>query len=219
MTNPSVSIEDYLGAIYRLQRQDGSPLPLGDLQEHFGFSPISIHEMIQKLVQRGLVEYLPYKGVVLTPSGSAAAAALVRRHRIWECFLTDGLQVPIDEAHSLAHDLEHAAPDWITERLFTHLLQPEVCPHGNLIQKIEDVSGGITLDTGEAGQVFKLLRIFPEKAASLQLARETGLLPGEVVRIRSKDIERTSLEIRGMKQNIFTEDLASFWGLEINNES
>jgi Mn-dependent DtxR family transcriptional regulator len=51
-------------------KADGSPLPLGDLQEHFGFSPISIHEMIQKLVQRGLVEYLPYKGVVLTPSGS-----------------------------------------------------------------------------------------------------------------------------------------------------
>ncbi len=216
MTYQSTSIEDYLGAIYRLQKQDGVPLPLGDLQDHFGFSPISIHEMVQKLVQRGLVEYLPYKGVMLTPSGFAVAESLVRRHCIWECFLVDGLQVPIDEAHDLAHDLEHAAPDWITERLFSFLLKPEVCPHGNRIQWAVDTSRGISLDSGEVGQVYRLTKIFPEKPASLKLARETGLLPGEVVRILDKNIGKTLLEVDGKKKNFLTEDLACFWGMDID---
>jgi DtxR family Mn-dependent transcriptional regulator len=48
--------------------------------------------------------------VRLSDTGRNTAAALVRRHRIWECFLANELKVPIDEAHHLAHDLEHAAP-------------------------------------------------------------------------------------------------------------
>ncbi len=156
MTNSSVSIEDYLGAIFRLQRGGGLPLPLGELQELFGFSPISIHEMVQKLVQRGLAEYLPYKGVLLTPIGYDLAASLVRRHRIWECFLANELQVSIGEAHHLAGDLEHAAPDWITERLFNHLGQPSSCPHGSDINNLGTFPEGRPLSEGVVGQVMRI---------------------------------------------------------------
>lgn len=218
-SNSSVSIEDYLGAIYRMQKQSESPLPLGDLQEHFGFSPISIHEMIQKMVQRGLVVYLPYKGVLLTSSGMAVAAALVRRHRVWESFLVNSLQVPIDEAHNLAHDLEHATPDWITERLYDHLAKPEACPHGNSIEKSIDAPRGISLNTGKTGQVFQLTQIFPEETSALKMARETGLLPGEIVRITKIDSNTTSFEIHGEEQNLLTEDLAYFWGMDLQNGS
>jgi DtxR family transcriptional regulator, Mn-dependent transcriptional regulator len=219
LNNPSVSIEDYLGAIFRMQPKDGQPLPLGELQEYFGFSPISIHEMIQKLVQRGLAEYLPYKGVLLTASGSATAAALVRRHRIWECFLADELKVPIDEAHHLAGDLEHAAPDWITERLFSHLGQPDTCPHGSAINKLDVNPSGVPLITGEVGRVFSLSRIYPENTSTLLVARETGMLPGETVRIIEKNDKETIVELRDRKIKIITEDMACFWGMDISDES
>ncbi len=217
MTNPSISIEDYLGAIFRLQPKDGQPLPLGELQEYFGFSPISIHEMIQKLVQRGLVEYLPYKGVLLTASGSITAAALVRRHRIWERFLADALKVRTDEAHQLAHDLEHAAPDWITERLFTYLGQPEACPHGSSINEMDAQMSGMPLNRGNVGQTYMLSRIYPENQESLEVAREIGLLPGETVKIIAKNDTETMIEIGEQIKKILPEDLACFWGMDISD--
>jgi DtxR family transcriptional regulator, Mn-dependent transcriptional regulator len=219
LSNSSVSIEDYLGAIFRLQSKDGQPLPLGELQEYFGFSPISIHEMVQKLDQRGLVEYLPYKGVRLTPHGSMTAAALVRRHRIWERFLADSLLVSTDEAHKLAHDLEHAAPDWITERLYTHLGQPEACPHGNAIDESETWPGVISLDKAEPGMDILLTRISPENENSLQAARDHGLVPGVKVRIVVKDGLETAIEIQRQMKKIKPEDLAFFWGMDISDGS
>jgi DtxR family Mn-dependent transcriptional regulator len=217
MTTSSVSIEDYLGAIYRMEPKDHQPLPLGELQQHFGFSPISIHEMIQKLAQRGLAEYIPYKGVLLTDTGRTTAAALVRRHRIWECFLANELQVPIDEAHDLAGNLEHAAPDWITERLFTHLGQPDSCPHGSDINEHETQPEGISLGNGEPGKKYLLTRISPENKNSLHLAREYGLLPGETVWVTGRDEGLISLEINGCGKNIQSEELGCFWGMDITN--
>jgi Mn-dependent DtxR family transcriptional regulator len=52
-------VEDYLGAIYRLRDDPESPVPLSALGEHFGFSPVSIHEMVQKLSQQGWIRYYP----------------------------------------------------------------------------------------------------------------------------------------------------------------
>jgi len=219
MTTPSISIEDYLGAIYRMEPKDRQPLPLGDLQEHFGFSPISIHEMVQKLVQRGLAEYIPYKGVLLTDTGRTTAAALVRRHRIWECFLANELQVPIDEAHNLAGDLEHAAPDWVTERLFTHLGQPVSCPHGSDISEHDALPEGISLNNGEAGKKYLLTRISPENKNSLHLAREYGLLPGETVRVTGRADGQVLVEINGCDKKIHSEELECFWGMDITDGS
>jgi len=217
LTQPSASIEDYLGAIYRLHPGNDRPLPLGELQEHFGFSPISIHEMIQKLVQRGLVDYLPYKGVSLTAKGYGMATALVRRHRVWECFLADALQVPIDEAHDLAGDLEHAAPDWITERLFTYLQQPEACPHGNAIGELAAIPAEISIDRGDVGRAYLITHIFPENRESLQMARQTGLLPGESIRITGRTDIETTIEIRNQQKSFVSEDLNCFWGMEITD--
>jgi DtxR family transcriptional regulator, Mn-dependent transcriptional regulator len=217
MTTPSVSIEDYLGAIYRLEPKDRQPLPLGELQQHFGFSPISIHEMIKKLEQRGLAEYIPYKGVKLTDSGQTTAAALVRRHRIWECFLANELQVPIDEAHTLAGDLEHAAPDWITERLFSHLGEPAACPHGSEIVEQEVLTNDMSLKDCENGRQYLLTRISPENDKSLHLAREYGLVPGGVVSVTGRINGLISLKINDDEQNLNSEELGFFWGMDITD--
>jgi len=200
-----------------MEPKDRQPLPLGELQQHFGFSPISIHEMIKKLEQRGLAEYIPYKGVRLSDEGRTTAAALVRRHRIWECFLANELQVPIDEAHTLAGDLEHAAPDWITERLFLHLGQPASCPHGSGIAERETLAGDMSLKDCEAGRKYLLTRISPENTTSLHLAREYDLRPGEIIDITSRTNGRITIETRGCEQFIKSEELGFFWGMDITD--
>lgn len=217
MTTPSVSIEDYLGAIYRLQNKGSDPLPLGVLQDFFGFSPISIHEMVQKLTQRGLAEYQPYRGVRLTSIGIETAEALVRRHRIWECFLANELQVPIDEAHQLAGNLEHAAPDWITEKLFIHLGEPGNCPHGS---KIGESSPGLLetqLDKVEINREMIISRIYPEKESVLLFAREVGLHPGQKVKVLQIGASNRKIMLDDSEVQISDETLSCIWGIDKND--
>lgn len=218
MTTASVSIEDYVGAIFRMQNASGEPLPLGDLQDFFGFSPISIHEMVQKLAQRGLAEYQPYRGVKLTSKGKVTAEALVRRHRIWECFLANELQVPIDEAHQLAGDLEHAAPDWVTERLFVQLGEPGFCPHGSKIGESNLLLSEIQLEAAETGQILVVTRIYPEKESVLILARRIGLHPGQLMKVIQKNITDMKIELDDRELELSGEILSCIWGVETENE-
>lgn len=167
MLKATATIEDYLGAVYRLREAPEAPLPLAQLQEHFSFSRVSIHEMVQKLAQHALISYHPYRGVTLTPEGEHIAAALVRRHRLWERFLTDMLQLPWDEAHAIAEQLEHAAPEIVTERLAALLGEPEACPHGGPIPPSAHETSGAPLNTLAPGAACTIVRVFPEQPDAL----------------------------------------------------
>jgi len=213
----SISIEDYLGAIYRLQQSAETLLPVSELQEFFEFSPISIHEMVQKLESLGLAEYQPYRGVKLTEKGSESAQSLVRRHRIWEVFLADELHVPMGEAHQLAGDLEHAAPDWITERLFEHLGEPDFCPHGSKIGDLAAPSSEIRLEGFLVGQPMVVTKIYPEKKIVLEQASNLGLIPGKRITLLIKN-ENESRVLLENKEEILTGDILNcIWGSKENH--
>ena len=49
------------------------PTPVRVLAEELGVSRVSANEMTKKLVSRGFIEYEPYRGVTLNPSGSSIA--------------------------------------------------------------------------------------------------------------------------------------------------
>jgi DtxR family Mn-dependent transcriptional regulator len=133
MTMNVEHVEEYLGAIYRLRASASTPLPLPQLQAYLNYTLISVHEMVRKLENQALATYEPYHGVVLTGEGEQIAASLVRRHRIWERFLADKLAIPSEDTHAIAGQLEHAAPDLVTERLASLMGEPELCPHGSAI--------------------------------------------------------------------------------------
>jgi DtxR family Mn-dependent transcriptional regulator len=121
--------EEYLEAIYRLGGQT-EPVGLADLAEQLSLSAASVNEMVRRLEEQGLVSYTPYHGVLLHHEGLCHALAVIRRHRLWERFLTDLLGLPWDVVHHEACKLEHAASEEITERLAVLLDHPQRCPHG-----------------------------------------------------------------------------------------
>ncbi len=183
-------VEEYLGAIYRLRATSESPVPLSSLGEHFGFSPVSIHEMVQKLSQRGWIHYHPYRGVTLTEQGEAVAIALLRRHRLWERFLTDMLQIPWAEAHDIAGALEHAAPESVTERLSALLGDPVSCPHGVPIPPSKRAYVDTCLRYVPVGARGRVTRIAPESGDILRNVQAWGLLPDcQVTVLEQRDNE------------------------------
>ena len=183
-------VEDYLAAIYRLRADAESPLPLSVLGEYFGFSPVSIHEMILKLSQQGWIHYYPYRGVTLNARGEAVALALLRRHRLWERFLTDMLDVPWAEAHEIAGMLEHAAPESVTERLSKLLGDPVSCPHGVPIPPSKRAYLDTCLRHVPVGARGRVTRIAPESGDILRDVQAWGLLPGrQIIVIEQRDGE------------------------------
>lgn len=212
------SLEDYIGAIYRLRKDNGEPLPLNRLQEYFGFSPISIHEMVTKLDQQELIEYLPYKGVRLSEKGETVAASLIRRHRIWERFLTDSLGVSWGESHELAHELEHAAPDWVTERLAGLLGNPESCPHGDLIPSEESIAPEMKPFQVNSTGRFQIVKISPEIPAYLERLQRDGLMPGDEIEV--KGINETGVLINKNGENQFLPNdlIKTVWVNPLKNE-
>jgi DtxR family Mn-dependent transcriptional regulator len=176
-------VEEYLGAVYRLRTDPDTPLPLSQLTEYFGFSVVSVHEMIQKLDEESWVTYHPYRGVTLTEDGEITARALLRKHRLWERFLTDILEISWDEAHVIAGRLEHAAPEKVTERLAAFLGEPDSCPHGGPIPPAQRVTAEQCLASLEPNARGRVTRISPETAARLKRVRALGLLPGTRLQI------------------------------------
>ena len=127
MVTPSA--EEYLEAIYRLGGHE-APVHLSELAERLDLSAASVNEMVRRLEEQSLVEYTPYRGVQLSQEGTCKALSVLRRHRLWERFLTDVLNLSWDVVHEEACRLEHAASEMVTEKLAEFLQQPECCPHG-----------------------------------------------------------------------------------------
>jgi len=92
------AVEDYLKAIYKLQR-DGSPATTNAIAEILGLRAPSVTVMVQQLSSNGMAEYTPYRGVVLTEKGLAEALRVIRRHRLIELYLRQHLDVPWDRVH------------------------------------------------------------------------------------------------------------------------
>lgn len=195
------SAEMYLKSIGELTVEQ--PLiPISTLANRLGISAVSATEMVHRFEDAELVEHKRYKGIRLTDEGKRRAMIVIRRHRLWERFLTDRLNLPWEEVHDLACRLEHAAGQSVTEALATYLEEPAYCPHGNPIPNTEgelEVEVGIQADHLRQGEGGEVLRIRPESREVLANFAETGIKPGVHVRIKSVDDldGLRTLEIKG----------------------
>ena len=130
----SESEEMYLITIAHLKEEGlEGPVPLSRLAEDLSVVSVSANQMVKKLAAAGLVRYLPYKGVFLTPSGHDIAARVLRHRRLWETFLVDHLGLEFSEADALACGMEHITTDSVAERLSAYLGDPTNTPGGKPI--------------------------------------------------------------------------------------
>jgi manganese/zinc/iron transport system permease protein len=69
----------------------------------------------------------------LTDKGLQEAEGVVRKHRLWELYLTRRLELPTDHVHRDAETMEHALSDEAVAALEKLLGFPETDPHGRPI--------------------------------------------------------------------------------------
>mgnify|MGYP000633943599 CR=1 FL=1 len=172
---------------------------------------VSIHEMVQKLTQQGWICYYPYRGVTLNARGEAVALALLRRHRLWERFLTDMLGVPWAEAHEIAGALEHAAPESVTERLSALLGDPVSCPHGVPIPPSKRAYVDTCLRHVPVGARGRVTRIAPESGDILRDVQAWGLLPDCPITVVEQRDAAIVVQVEDRLVNIPLESAKVIW--------
>jgi DtxR family Mn-dependent transcriptional regulator len=131
-TAESQTISRYLEAIFYIDAE-GETVKAARLADWLGVSQPTAGATLQRMVRDGLAQISATKDVSLTARGRKAAAAVVRRHRVAERWLTDVIGLDWLAADEEAGRLEHALSDRVTDRLYKLLGEPLTCPHGNPI--------------------------------------------------------------------------------------
>lgn len=182
------STEEYLEAVYRLERE-GPGVTTSGLASELGVAPASVSGMLKKLATDGYLEHVARGEVTLTRKGLEVAVRVLRRHRLAERLLTDVLGMPWDEVQQEACMLEHAISENVEQRLIAILGDPKVCPHGLPIPP-KDLSdperNGVPLAQMDIGNEAIVQGVTEEVPEMLRYLGEVGLRPGARVRIDAK---------------------------------
>lgn len=187
-THFAESIEEYLEAVYRLERE-GPGVTTSGLASELGVAAASVSGMLKKLAADGYLEHRARGEAKLTQKGLEVAVRVMRRHRLAERLLTDILGMGWDEVHAEACMLEHAISERVEQRLIALLGDPQTCPHGHPIPP-KDLSDPVRvgmplaqLDSGGHAVVHGVTEEVPE---ILRYLAEIGLRPGVAVSVSEK---------------------------------
>ena len=127
------SEENYLKAIYHLGKQGSYIVSTNAIADKMNTKASSVTDMLRKLSEKKLVEYVKYQGASLTKEGKQTATNVIRKHRLWEVFLVEKLNFTWDEVHDIAEQLEHIKSRKLTDELDAFLEYPTHDPHGDPI--------------------------------------------------------------------------------------
>ena len=199
----SESTEMYLKAMAELSNHD--VVAIARLAEHLNVTPVSVNEMVRRLGEQGLMTHTPYKGVMLTKKGYEVAGNVMRRQRLWECFLYDHLKIEWSQLYELACSLEHATAPEVTEALAVFLGNPKTCPRGNPIPAADGSFtqlDGHPLSTVAIGETVQVQAVNATATDVLKYLYERGILPRRILTVVEAAPLRGPLTLRVDEKDI-----------------
>lgn len=93
---------------------------------------------VWRLLRRHLLVRVAGGGFELSVQGRKTAQSLVRSHRLWERFLEENFDLPLDHLHAPASRIEHFIGPDLQARLAEELEEPGKDPHGRAIPPRSD---------------------------------------------------------------------------------
>lgn len=200
---PTEVVGRYLEAIYYI-RAEGEVVRSARLADWLGVSRPTVTAGLRRMTRDGMVRLNGRKEIEFTPRGEAAAAAIVRRHRIVERWLTDALGLDWVTADTEAERLESAISDRVADKLHQALGKPQTCPHGNPIPGVSmmrrDELRLSALGQGETGTITRISEVAQREAPPLlQYLHDRGLRPGTRVVIEEIDQVGRTIKLRAAR--------------------
>ena len=197
---PSEVVSRYLEAIYYMWSEK-EPLRSSRLADWLGLSRPTVAVGLRRMTRDGLVRMNGRKEIELTAKGMRTAESIVRRHRIMERWLTDGLGLDWVTADAEAARLEHAVSDVVERRLYEVLGRPSTCPHGNPIPgHSKAVAHEVRLSSLANGERARLTRVSEvaerEAPRLLTYLQQRDLTPGREVQVTEADDVGRTIRVR-----------------------
>jgi DtxR family Mn-dependent transcriptional regulator len=186
----SFTEENYLKAIYHLSEGNLMAVSTNQIAEMTNTKAASVTDMLKKLSEKKLINYIKYQGVTLSSSGLNAAVNIIRKHRLWEFFLVEKLGFKWDEVHDIAEELEHINSATLINRLDDFLGNPAVDPHGDPIpdrsglikhKKLVKVSEMKAGEQGTVSGVSEHSSVFLKLLEKLGLTLESKIMITELI--------------------------------------
>lgn len=200
MKSLSHSEENYLKEIFHLLGVNEHRVSTNALAARLNAKASSITDMLQKLSDKKLIEYVKYKGCFLTNKGEKIAIQIIRKHRLWETFLVNKLNFGWEEVHDVAEQLEHIDSLKLIDSLDHFLNYPKFDPHGD---PIPDKDGKIVyrkskLKLSEIPTLSKveIVRVNEDSLALLKFLESQKLTLGTIFDIIEKFPFDDSIRIR-----------------------
>lgn len=186
----SFSEENYLKAIFHLERTYKGGVSTNALAGEMETKASSVSDMVKKLAEKELVDYRKYQGVRLSPKGRKTAMEVIRKHRLWEVFLVEKLNFSWDEVHEVAEQLEHIRSEKLIRELDRFLDFPKRDPHGDPIPDAEgnfSVSDTVLLSEIKAGEKCICLGVKDTTAEFLQYLDKNSIALGKEIEVVDKE--------------------------------
>ena len=186
----SLTEENYLKAIFHLERSYPAGVSTNALAEEMETKASSVTDMVKKLSEKDLVEYKKYQGVKLRKRGRNTAVGVIRKHRLWEVFLVEKLNFSWDEVHEVAEQLEHIKSDKLIEELDRFLEFPTRDPHGDPIPDADGnfkESDRLLLSAFSVGDKGICTGVKDSSAEFLQYLDKNGIALGQQLEVLEKE--------------------------------
>jgi DtxR family transcriptional regulator, Mn-dependent transcriptional regulator len=214
---PTEVVARYLEAVYYMEAE-GERARSARLADWLGVSRPTVTVALRRMTRDGMVRLTSRKEIELTERGREAAAAIVRRHRIMERWLTDALGLDWVVADEEAARLEHAVSDLVERRLWEALGRPRSCPHGNPIPGHAELDCRevrlSALDQGGTAVVSRISEVAEREAPTLlRYLLDRRLVPGTPVEVVEADAVGRTLRLRVAEREVTLshETAAKIW--------
>ncbi|MBF0431825.1 MAG: metal-dependent transcriptional regulator [Fibrobacteria bacterium] len=112
----SASVEDYLEAIHEIIAKKQA-VRAKDIAAWLGVSNPSVSGALKHIANLGLINYVPYDVITLTPLGEKTAHEVIKKHATLTAFFTDLLALSPEEADEEACKVEHVISGKLLQRL------------------------------------------------------------------------------------------------------
>lgn len=124
--NIKINNENTLKTIYKLSKEGNESISRDQLINN---QSITQFKATLKRLEKTQILSRVKESVILTEKGKLAAREVIRKHRLWEIYLSKYFNLDADHLHDDAEGIEHIITPEIEKHLITLLDRPEKDPH------------------------------------------------------------------------------------------
>ncbi len=197
----SESMEDYLEAIFKLIKENGSAR-VTDIAAQLGIAASSVNQGLKRLNQEGLIDQEKYGPIKLTKSGVQTAEKINCKHQILYLFLNKTLGVSTETADQDACSIEHALSQESFEKMTDYLIKNNYLEDENCVFKFienreeaEMAADKVMLDDLKVGSKAEVIKI-ESKGRLKRKLMDMGLNRGARIEVKGKAPMGDPIEIK-----------------------